>query len=68
MRKNMHSADRVIRIVLALVIGALYVTGQISGAAALILGFIALIFLVTGFVGTCPLYRALGISTRKAAT
>ncbi len=65
MRKNMSSADRVIRIILALVVGMLYVTGQISGTAALILGLIALIFLITGFVGTCPLYSAVGISTRK---
>jgi hypothetical protein len=65
MVKNMGTLDRVIRIVLAVVVAALYFTGTISGTAAIILGIIALVFLVTSFVGTCPLYIPLGISTKR---
>jgi hypothetical protein len=65
MVKNMGTLDRVIRVVLAVVVAVLYFTGAIGGAAALILGIIALVFLATSFVGTCPLYMPFGISTKR---
>ena len=65
MTKNMGAADRVLRILLAVVVGILYFTGRIAGTAAIILGVIAIIFLLTSFVGNCPLYSPLKISTRK---
>ena len=65
MKKNMGTADRIIRTILAIVIGILYFTNQISGTAAIILGIIAIIFLLTSFVGFCPLYAPFKISTRK---
>jgi hypothetical protein len=64
MKKNMGTIDRIIRVILALLIGVLYQTGAISGAAAVILGIIAVIFLITGFVGFCPAYLPFKISTR----
>ncbi len=65
MVKNMGGADRIIRILLAIVIGILYFTDRITGTAAIILGIIAIVFLLTSFVGTCPLYIPLKISTKK---
>jgi small-conductance mechanosensitive channel len=65
MKKNMGSADRIIRILLAIVVAALYFTKQLSGTAAIILGIIAIIFLLTSAVGFCPLYVPFKISTRK---
>ncbi|RMH60146.1 MAG: DUF2892 domain-containing protein [Bacteroidetes bacterium] len=65
MRKNMGTIDRVLRVVVAIVIGVLYFTGQITGTAALILGILAVVFLLTSLVGTCPLYVPLGLSTAK---
>ncbi len=65
MKQNMGSADRVIRILVAVVIAALYLTDQISGTLALILGLFAVIFLLTSFVGFCPLYVPFKISTKK---
>ncbi|ARA92018.1 hypothetical protein AWN76_001765 [Rhodothermaceae bacterium RA] len=65
MRKNMGTIDRVLRVVVAIVIGVLYFTGQITGTAALILGILAVVFLLTSLVGTCPLYVPLGLSTKK---
>jgi len=59
----MGAIDRIIWDILAVVVGILYVTGQISGLAAVILGIIAVIFLVTSAVAFCPLYVPLGIST-----
>jgi DUF2892 family protein len=66
MTQNMGSTDRVLRIVAALVVAALYVTGTIAGLAAIVLGIVALVFVVTAAVGFCPAYVPLGISTRKA--
>jgi hypothetical protein len=65
MLKNMGMIDRVIRTLLAVVVIVLYCMGQISGTAAIILGIIAVIFLLTSLVGFCPLYRLLGVSTKK---
>jgi Na+(H+)/acetate symporter ActP len=64
MKKNMGTVDRVVRILAAVVVVALYLTGQISGTAAVVLGFFALVFVATSVVGTCPLYLPLKIDTR----
>ncbi len=66
MKQNMGSADRVIRILLALVVAALYLADQISGTLAVILGLFAAIFLLTSFLGFCPLYLPFKITTKKA--
>ncbi len=65
MKKNMGSIDRTIRILLAAVVGVLYFTGQMSGLAAIILGALAIIFVLTSTVGFCPLYAPFGWSTRS---
>lgn len=65
MKKNMGTADRVIRTAAAVVIGILAVTGQISGSLAVILSVLAVVFLLTSALGFCPLYLQLKISTTK---
>jgi hypothetical protein len=66
MKKNMGTVDRVIRILLAVVVAILYFTNQISGTLAIILGLFAVIFVLTSFIGFCPLYVPFKLSTRKA--
>jgi hypothetical protein len=69
MVKNMGGADRGIRIAIAVIIGILYFTGVIGGALAVVLGIIAIVFLLTGLVSTCPLYLPMKWSTmRKKGT
>jgi hypothetical protein len=65
MRKNMGSLDRTLRVALALLVLALFLFGTISGTVALVLGIIAVIFVVTSFLGACPAYLPFGLSTRK---
>jgi len=65
MKTNMGSTDKVIRILIALVIGFLYYTKIIEGTVALVLGALAIIFLLTSFIGFCPLYLPFGISTHR---
>lgn len=65
MTKNMGTIDRTVRTAVALGVGVLYFTGQISGVTAIVLGVLAVIFLATSSVGTCPLYLPFGLSTCK---
>jgi hypothetical protein len=66
MKQNMGSADRIIRLLAAVVIGYLYATGVISGTLATILGIVAVAFVLTSLIGWCPFYLPLKISTKKA--
>ncbi len=63
--KNMGIIDRIVRTSLAAIIAVLYFTNQITGTAAIILGIIAIAFLLTSSIGFCPLYVPLKISTVK---
>jgi hypothetical protein len=65
MKKNMGITDRILRIGFAVVVGSLFLTNQISGILAGVLGLAAFIFIGTGFAGICPLYLILNISTRN---
>ena len=65
MTKNVGTIDRVIRVVLAIVLGYLYFSGTVTGALGIILLIIGVILLFTGLVGFCALYKPLGISTCK---
>lgn len=63
MKKNMGSTDKIIRVVIAIIVAALYFTGTISGTLGTILLVLAGIFLLTSFISFCPLYAPFGIST-----
>jgi len=65
MKKNLGSADRVLRILVAIAIAGLYFGNLISGIAAIILLILAAVFVLTSFISFCPLYHLFGISTRK---
>lgn len=63
MKKNMGSADRIFRTIIAVVLGALYYTDVIGGTVGLVLVILAGVFLLTSLVSFCPLYAPFGIST-----
>ena len=65
MKKNMGNADRIIRLIVALVIAGLYFGHIINGTLALVLEAVALIFLITSLFSFCPLYLPFGIKTCK---
>lgn len=66
MKKNMGVADKLIRILLAIIVGFLYYNNVISGTLAIVLGVLAGIFMLTSLIGFCPLYVPLGINTCKS--
>lgn len=65
MKKNMGGADRMIRIIVAVVIGLLFWQGIIAGTLAYVLFVVAGVFLLTSFVSFCPLYAIVGLNTCK---
>jgi hypothetical protein len=68
MKQNMGTADRTIRVLLALVVAVLYFTNQITGTLAIILAIFAVIFLLTSAMGFCPLYVPFKLSTKKSSS
>ena len=65
MTNNIGSIDKIIRVIVAAAIAVLYFTNQISGTAAIILGILAAVFVLTSFVSFCPLYMPFKLSTVK---
>jgi hypothetical protein len=65
MKKNMGSADRIIRIVLALIFVILYFTKVVSGTSGIILLVLAGVFVLTSIISFCPLYFPFKIKTLK---
>lgn len=60
--RNEHTADRVIRVLAGAALLSLVWIGPQTAW-----GWVGLVPLVTGLVGSCPLYRLFGISTCSIA-
>ncbi|MDP4130705.1 MAG: DUF2892 domain-containing protein [Bacteroidota bacterium] len=65
MKKNMGTADRTVRILLAIIMGALYFTNTVTGVLGIVLLILTVVFLLTGFISFCPLYAIFGFTTCK---
>lgn len=63
MEKNVGSPDRVVRIVIAALLGALIYLGQLTGTAATIAGIAAVLLLVSALLSRCLIYKIAGIDT-----
>ena len=63
MKKNMGSTDKIIRILIAIVIAALFFTNVISGTLGMVLLVLAGVFVLTSLISFCPLYTLFGMST-----
>jgi hypothetical protein len=65
LNKNMGTADRIIRLILAALFLVLYFGGFVSGVLGIVLVILAVVFVLTSIVSFCPLYTLFKISTRK---
>jgi len=65
MKKNMGGLDRIIRFIIAAVVGLLYYLKIIDGTLAYVLLGLAAIFVLTSFVSFCPLYTLFKLNTCK---
>jgi hypothetical protein len=65
MKANIGTIDKTVRILLAALVLALFITHLISGTLAIILFIVAAILLITAFINFCPIWHFMGISTKK---
>jgi hypothetical protein len=63
MERNMGSADRIIRLIIAALVVVLYFTGILKGTLGVVLLALAAIMAGTSIIRFCPLYALFGIST-----
>jgi len=63
MKKNMGTADRIIRVIIAAIMGVLYFNGTVTGILGIVLLILSIIFVLTSLVSFCPLYKPFGINT-----
>ena len=66
MKKNVASWDRIVRVVLGIVLLALYLTNAVSGVLGIVLMVVGAVLLATAIIGFCPLYHLLKINTVKS--
>ncbi len=65
MKQNIGTTDRVVRLIAALVLAALYFTGILAATAGAIAVGLAAVLVLTSFLRFCPLYLPFGIRTRR---
>ncbi len=65
MKKNMGNADRITRVIIAVIIAVLYFTNVITGTLGIVLLVLGGIFVLTSLMSFCPLYAPFGLSTCK---
>lgn len=63
MQKNMGSADKIIRVLIAIVVVYLYLSGVVAGTLGIVLLVLSGVFVLTSLMSFCPLYTLFGIST-----
>lgn len=55
---NEHTAERILRVGLGVALVAFAVTGKVGAW-----GYVGVVPILTGLIGSCPLYTLLGFST-----
>ena len=63
MKKNVGNPDKIVRIILAIVLVALYFTNVITGTWGIVALVAAAIMVATSFMSSCPLYSVFGFSS-----
>ena len=66
MKKNIGSADRIVRLLLAALAAFLYFTNVVSGTLGIVILVVGGILLLTSLAGTCPLYSLVGLNSFPA--
>lgn len=66
MKRNLGTADKIIRVIIAAIVAILYFTNVITGTTGIVLLVVAAVLLITSLVSFCPLYALLGLKTCPA--
>jgi hypothetical protein len=62
MQKDMSTVDKIIRVIIAAIVGVLYFTETISGTLGIVLFVLAGVFVLTSLISFCPLYAPFGVN------
>jgi len=65
MKNNIGTIDKIIRIIAAVIISMVYITGTLTGAAGFILLMVGAILLLTAVIDFCPIYKLLKFKGTK---
>ena len=65
MKKNVGNTDKIVRIIIAIIVTALYFTGIIPGTLGIVLMIVAGILVATSLISFCPLYFIFKIKSCK---
>lgn len=65
MKKNIGSADKIIRYILAAVLIILFFTKVVTGLLGYILLALAAVLIITSLLNFCPIWALFGVSTGK---
>lgn len=65
MERNIGNADSIIRFVIATLVGILFINNLLPYKLGLVLMIVAVIFVITSYVGICPVYRLLGYTSLR---
>jgi hypothetical protein len=63
MKKNIGTADRIIRVIIAAIVAILFFTDVLTGTLGIVLLVMAVVFVITSFINFCPLYTMFGLNT-----
>ncbi|MEP7165708.1 MAG: DUF2892 domain-containing protein [Ferruginibacter sp.] len=63
MKRNVSIMDRALRLLAALVLVSLNISGIVSYPESILLWIVAAIFTLTALTGNCPVYTLFGINT-----
>lgn len=63
--RNIGGVDRILRISIAIIAVILYMKGVLTDNLGVSAMVVAAVFILTSFIGFCPLYAILGVSTNK---
>lgn len=66
MKPNVGNFDRIARVLVSLVLVALYFTNVLTGTLGIIAIVVAAVFTLTAAIGFCPLYAIFGLNTCPA--
>jgi hypothetical protein len=63
MKKNIGSADKIVRLLLAVVGLVVYFTGTVTGIWGLVILIVGVILGLTALINFCPIWAAVGVNT-----
>lgn len=63
MKSNVGTTDKLIRVILAVVLGTLFLTNTVTGVLGIVFLVFAIVLIITSLISFCPFYPLLGINT-----